>query len=410
MPMGGGMPPGAFGGNPALLGQPAEFPNPAQRSKEPDSPFSIKDDGAPNAFSADPYPYRPQRFQLLFGYTFMWFRPGNFPVLTTTGSPADLVPGAVDQAGTRVLSSGPREPGLSSAFRTKFTYWLRDPEILSLDGEFFVMEQRSLFKAFDSDSVGVPLIARPYFNPGFVTEDADPRSLPGLTRASVFDSVRSRFMGADMNLKWHSSVHAEGAHLAIFAGIRWLRLDERYYSDDTITGVGGIGFDTAISDTFTTYNQFFGGQLGAEYRYTLGRFSWDLGGKVAIGPNYQTIKINGLTRQTDLVFGGTVTDDSTGLYAQPSNVGNYRTTQLAMAWEAGTKLNFDITERLRFQVGYAFLYLNRTVRPGDQMDRIINIQPLLAGNAIPPALPGPPTFRQSTFYAHMLNLGLEFSY
>lgn len=412
MPMGGGMPPGAFGGNPALLGQPAEFPNPAQKSKEPENPFSLKEDGSPNAFTSDPYPYRPMRLQFSLGYTFLWFRPGDYPTLATTGSTVDANPGALDQPGTQIRSGGPREPGPSSAFRTTFTYWLRDPEILSLNGEFFLMEQRSLLGSLNSDGTGTPVLSRPFFNPTPLAlgEDADSRSLPGVARATLSDSVRTRLMGGDLNLKWHSSAHAEGAHLAIIAGLRWLRLDERYQSYDTRDDIGGFGGQNfTISDTFTTYNQFFGGQLGAEYRYTLGRFSVDLAGKVALGPNYQTIKIHGQTVVVDTATSTRDVDESLGLFAQPSNVGNYRRTQLAVVWEAGGKLNFDITERLRFQVGYSFLMQNRTVRPGDQMDRVINRQDVLAPQT-EPALPGPPSFRQSYFYAHMLNLGLEFIY
>ncbi|MSQ95558.1 MAG: hypothetical protein EXR98_13505 [Gemmataceae bacterium] len=410
MPMGGGMPPGAFGGNPALVGQPAEFPNAAQPSKEPQSPFSMKDDGAPNAFNSDPYPYRPMRLQMSFGYSLLWFRPGNYPTLATTGSIADQIPGALDQPGTRILSGGTRDPGPSASFRSTFTYWLRDPEILSLNAEFFLMEQRSLFNTLESDINGSPILMRPFFNPAILAEEADQRSLPAVSRATLTDSVRTRLMGADANLKWHSSVHAEGAHFAIFGGMRWLRLDERYNSFDTRTDISGVGQVITYSDTFTTYNQFFGAQFGANYRYTLGRFSLDLGAKLALGPNYQTIKINGHTDIT-IIGGGSVSNSGQGLYAQPSNVGNYRAISFSMVSQADAKLNFDITERLRFQVGYSFLLLNRAVRPGEQMDRTINTQQqVLLPGLIEPNLPGPPSFRQSSFYAHMLNFGLEFNY
>jgi hypothetical protein len=409
----GGPPPGAFGGNPNLGGRPAEFPNPAQPSQEPSSPFTLKEDGMPNAFNTDQYPYVPLRFQMSAGYTFLWFKAGSYPALATTGSVNDAIPGALNQPNTSILAGGAREPGLSNAFRSSFVYWLKDPECFSLVGDFFIMEQRSVFTNFNSDALGNPVLARPFFNPNTIAEDADPRSLPGISRTTMTDSVRTRLMGSDVNLMWHSSPNLDGAHFAFLAGFRWFRLDERYQSYDTTTDIGGGGFYTTISDTFTTYNQFFGGQLGFEYKYRMGRFSLEATAKAAYGPNYQTIKIAGDTSILDLTTLQTFTSPQ-GLFAQPSNVGNYTKTQFAALIDTSIKANFEITEHLKFQVGYTFMYLNNSVRPGDQMDRSINTQQLPIGavglNPTPPLLPGPPSFRQSAFSVNMLTLGLEFCF
>ena len=228
-----GMPPSAFGGPPDMGGQPAEFPNAGKPSSEPTSPFSLKDEGAPNAFNCDQYPYVPLRFQISAGYVFTWFRGGNFPPLTSTGSVNDQPSGALGQPNTVLLTNGVREPGLSSAFRTSITYWLKDPEVYSLDADFFIMEQRTLAKRYESDGAGVPLLARPYFNVGNGAEDAQLFAIPGVLRGTVSDSVRTRLMSADVNLKWHSSPNLDGAHFAFLTGVRWFRLDERYLNEDT---------------------------------------------------------------------------------------------------------------------------------------------------------------------------------
>src|SRR5262249_16493916 len=105
----------------------------------------------------------------------------------------------------------------------------------------------------------------------------------------------------------------------------------------------------------------------------------------------------------------TTSDATQGLYAQSSNIGEYRQTKFAILPEVAAKLNIDLCDRIRFNISYSFFWLNNTVRPGDQMDRNITIQPFGSGGGIfQPVLPGPPTFRQSTFNVQMLNLGLEF--
>src|SRR4051794_26651198 len=119
MPPGGGMmgpPPGAFGGNPKLACPPADFPNTPQPSQEPVSPFSIKEEGRPNAFNdcPDPRLLSPTRFQISVGYSLMWLRGAGFPPLVTSGDILDPVPGALKQPGTTILSNGLGTPGAAS--------------------------------------------------------------------------------------------------------------------------------------------------------------------------------------------------------------------------------------------------------------------------------------------------------
>src|ERR1043165_2274564 len=106
-PGGGGPPPGAFGGNPALGGMPADFPNPGVPSKEPVSPFSIKDDGLPNAFSIlnDPRPRVNPYFWTIRGEYLNWQISSTGPsvVLVTTTSNSPIERGALDQPNTSIV-------------------------------------------------------------------------------------------------------------------------------------------------------------------------------------------------------------------------------------------------------------------------------------------------------------------
>jgi hypothetical protein len=251
------------------------------------------------------------------------------------------------------------------------------------------------------------VLTRPFFNAVTRQEDAAPRALPGVLRGTLHDSVTTQFMGAEVNLRYNSAAQYQGASFNFIAGARWIRLNESFYSFDTSMNASGAGATTSFSDTLNTRNQFYGGQVGLEWMYRLDRLTFDLSGKFAIGPNTQTIRIDGATTVTDPAAGTSVTARQ-GLFAQPTNVGTYSLIRTAYVSEFGAKMGINLTDSLRFNVGYSFLLFTNTVRPGDQIDRNVNVQILRSGTPTAPLVPGPPSFRQSTFNAHMLNLGLEF--
>jgi hypothetical protein len=409
MPPGGGMmAPGAFNGAPPM-GAPADFPNPAQPSQEPVSPFSMRDDGAPNAFTTLSEPYcNAARWQISAGYSLIWFKANSFFPLVTTGSVNDAQPAALGQPGTIVLDDGSRNPGASAAFRTTFTYWLIDPEVMCLDGNFFVMEQRSVFRSFASTSSGFPLLARPFFDPVNNVETSDVRAFPSALAGTLSDGTRTRLMGAELNLKFFScSSQSQGSVFSCFFGFRWLRLDEQYSSYDTATDLTGGGLSSTISDTFGTLNNFYGGQVGAEWMCRWGRANFGFIGKVAVGPIYQNIHISGMTTQTDSTTGITISDNQ-GLFAQPSNRGSYSAVTTSVLPEIGSRFSVDVNDHIRFHINYSYFWMYNTVRPGDTMDRNVNIQPLLSGGGFGPALPPPPSFNRSVFSAQMLSFALEF--
>lgn len=352
----------------------------------------------------------PARWEASLAYTYFWLRTPHFPVLATTGSTSDAVPGGLGQPNTTVLVGDLLNSKPSPGFRATMTLWLEDPEIFCVDANFFMMEQRVKQQTFTSNANGSPVLSRPYFNPVTQTESADPRARPGTIQGSMMDSVTTQLMGAEANLKIFSpSCFQEGYGINFFGGFRWVRFQEQYQNFDTANELGGGGSKTNFSDTFTTDNQFFGGQLGSEVQYKFLGITFGILGKIAVGPNNQTIQISGHTTQTNLVTGA-VTNDNQGIYAQPSNVGTYQSTIIAVMPEVAARMQFELTNNLRIKVSYSYMTINNIVRPGDQLNRNINIQPLGSGGGFAPALPPPPTFNQTSFYAQMLNFALELRY
>ena len=59
--------------------------------------------------------------------------------------------------------------------------------------------------------------------------------------------------------------------------------------------------------------------------------------------------------------------------ALPSNSGRARREAFAVVPEAIARVGWNLGEHSRFFVGYNFLLLSDAVRPGDQIDRTVNV-------------------------------------
>src|SRR5262249_48659808 len=229
----------------------------------------------------------------------------------------------------------------------------------------------------------------------------------------------SRLWGAEangvMNLLADNRVRFDG-----LVGFRYLSLQE------------GLGIDTdqlfaaappfapsalaiTTSDRFSTRNQFYGGQVGGRLSWRGGRVSLNLLGKVGLGSTHQPLRVNGTATATG---SGVLTDIQPvtvpgGVFAQASNIGRRSRDQFAVISEAGLGVTYSITHRIQAGVGSNFLYWSSVVRPGDQIDRNVNITraalPLIGSTPTGPVAPLP-RFDRDDFFAHGVSftLGLSF--
>lgn len=370
--------------------------------------------GRAHAQEGDSEDAPPSRWQVGADYMVFWLNQASFPILVTTGRVSDPLPGALGQPGTRILQRGPYDHNEGSAGRVSLLYWIDPDRTLDLEGNFFGAEQQSLFYSIGSNNNGSPLLARPFFDiqPAVNSQSAVPRSFPGLLAGNINFTYMTRLMGAEANARYDMQGWGwqNGISFSVLSGMRFLRLDEKYVSyDNTVQLPAGTASSFTFSDNFTTYNTFIGGQVGGRLR-----LRWDsdlfvdLEGKFAIGPNFQRVNISGLTNQYDAA-GNLVATGNQGLYAQPTNVGTYDSSGLAFLPEVAVNFNWDIAEFLRFKVGYTYFSMNRAVRPGDQINQVVNIQAIGQTNPIPPL---EPQFyrRESVIWFQAINVGLEFTF
>lgn len=249
-------------------------------------------------------------------------------------------------------------------------------------------------------------------------------------------STSSQLQGAELNGLANVLRRAGGLRLDLVGGFRWVQLAEELTftssAIDTQPFAGGgpiAGLIFNAQDQFKTTNNFYGGQIGIRAEYQVERFFVRATAKVALGDMHQIVDISGATQTQDVGFyrfglgfaNAPMQNIAGGIFAQPTNIGTHTRDVFAVAPEATTNLGYKLTRWARVMFGYNVLYLSSVARPGDQIDRVINPtrtayaaafnanSPNLAIPLVGPANPAV-TFRDSSFWAQGVNVGLEVSY
>lgn len=343
----------------------------------------------------------------------MFYSGARFPALLTTGDVANAaIPGALGQPGTQLLHGGNSAVG-SGVFGMRFAIarTFGDEDRGSVDISAFAVNSRSSSFTRTTDADGTPVLTRPFFNPIAGQEDADIRAFPGVFAGSTRDTFASAMYGGEANFRWdfYRTTPENVCGLSILVGPRYFQLNESYTNQDTVIELpAGAGNTFQFADNFGTRNHFFGGQIGSAFKVRWDHVSFDLVTKLIGGNNAQTVNINGATRITDPA-GVSATDNGQGLYAMQSNIGQWNRDRFSLGGEVGVNLGFQLLQGFRFNVGYTFFGINNIVRPGDQIDRTVNIQPLFTGGGFGVARPLP-TFRETMLNTHTINLGFEWMY
>jgi hypothetical protein len=326
------------------------------------------------------------------------FREANLPPLGVVGVPG--MPPALGGMGpiNNIVLGGALGDDLHTGFRVRAGAWLNSDHTIGVEGSYFGLMQDSDSAGFMS--TGQTLLGIPYQNAVDGTETALNLAGGGFP-GGIQALLESRLWGAEANVRANAWAW-ENLHIDLLAGYRVLGLDDNLQID-AVAGPRGPGFTGfSLQDRFSTRNRFHGGQVGAALLWCWGRFSVDVAGKLAIGGTHQQSEAGGNFRRNGTWGTG-------GLFAQPSNMGNFSRNQFSWVPELSLKVGYQVTDCLRAYAGYNFLYWTNVVRPGDQIDRVVNPSQLFGGAVQGPPRPLQP-FKGSEFWAQGLSLGLELRY
>lgn len=328
----------------------------------------------------------------------------RLPALVTTspaGTPLALA-GVLGAPGTTVLfGDSSVNKDWRSGGRITAGYWLDPQRRSGIEASFFGLENIST--GFAADTNTYPILARPFTNALTGAQDALLAGFPAAITGSVSASETSRLLGAgalyrqDLGL-WGTS------RVSALIGYRYLRSSDTLGTTDT--AVSPV-FGTATPvDNFKASSNFQGVDLGVTGDWRSGPWSLEWRGKVALGANFNSADISGVT---SISFGGVTTTAAGGFLAATSNIGHYEQTRFAAVPELSLKAGYQIAPAWRLIAGYDVIYWTGVQRAGGLIDTTVN--PTL----IPPAQPaGPlrpqPVFNTTNLLAQGFSLGVRYNY
>lgn len=295
-----------------------------------------------------------------------------------------------------------------SGGRVTLGSWINCQHTIGMEINGFYLEQRTFGDRFTSGGEGGATLFVPFTKAVYNTSSSFTIADAAANRTGgIAITTSSRMWGAEASTVFNRS-RACGFELDYYFGFRYLDLDEDLnILASTVTTDTGTGNQTfaAIQDHFDTRNQFYGGQVGFKLGWYPCRWSCELIGKVALGNVHQVVEITGQTRQT----GQTTSTTPGGFFTQPSNISRRTHDEFAVVPQAQLKIGFELfPERVFLGLGYDFLYWNRVVRPGSQIDAVVD--PNQAATTPVGGARPLPFLNPTDFIAHGASLSLEFRY
>src|SRR5204863_467284 len=132
-------------------------------------------------------------------------------------------------------------------------------------------------------------------------------------------------------------------------------------------------------------------------------------GKIALGASQQNVN----TRGSTFISTTPATQVNAGFLALSTNSGRFARTDFAAIPEAGFNVCLNLTDHCKLIFGYSFVYWDNVMRPGDQVDHVVN--PNRVPTSLTFGMPGGPNrpaplLGGSDFWAQGFNFGLEIRY
>jgi hypothetical protein len=359
-------------------------------------------------------------------YLLWWTQGMGTPPLVTTspaGTPAASA-GVLGTSGTSILlGNGKLLTGDRNGVRLRLGTWLGYQRRLGLVVEYAQLADLGSRYGFQSN--GTKILARPYTNvgptaPGGSQPTARLVSYPGRAAGSVLVDASTKMDSWALGMRWNRRAVSTGRYhtcdvcanphrgrrLDLIGGYRYLQLDDQLSITDSLaTGIQTQSGLTSF-DGFQTGNEFHALELGVLGEWYRDRWSLEGLFKVDLGRTRQSVWIDGSTQISD---GGATTSANGGLLALPTNQGQHSRWTNAAAIELGLTAGYAITSDLQITAGYNVIYWWNTVRAGDQISLSVNETYLPEFGGAPSGAAQPAfAFQQTNFWAHGLNVGLDY--
>jgi len=338
-------------------------------------------------------------------------------ILTNPGAALVETAGDADHTGRAPISGG----------RVAFGYWqLQDnPWIpggardLGVEAVFFFIGQRSV----NATNGPTPTLVRPFFDLNDRQESAFIVAAPGLATGSISGHAQVDLWGAEANVWKGLYYNYPGTNLTVsmMGGFRYLSADSLIEVSSTSVfdpnlPVTSVFFPFSsnrleVFDSFATHNRFYGGQFGIDGKWwVFDKFCVEGAFKLGLGVTSEDLTIVGSQFRT--FANGATASYTGGLLALPSNIGQFHRDKFAQVPEFDLKSSYPVMDHLTLTGTFSALYWSRIARPGQQVDRQLDITQIpnfpLNPGAVPTGLGRPAVpFNQSSLWVIGASFGVE---
>lgn len=341
--------------------------------------------------------------------------PNPTPILVTAPVAFNRSP-LIGEPGTEVLIGDDK---IKNQWRSggKFAlgYWFDNRKCYGAEASYCFLPDGSNHQTVASSGLpGSIILSVPFFDTTTDSESSSPVARPNRFAGRVKFKLANRMQGAELN--GLASLFSDCSfEINALAGFRYWNFDERLRLHVDSPAIDLPGEVYLVNDQFHTKNNFYGGQLGLGVDYVYNNFFFNAKGKLALGAMCEEVSINGEFITNNFNGLGEPITYSGGYFALPSNIGRHKRTCFAVLPEVNVNIGYQLLHNLRLQVGYTFLYVNKVLWAGKQINRNINpSQSSLYEFDANPELVGTPgptaSLKNASFWAQGLNVGIIFDF
>jgi hypothetical protein len=191
-----------------------------------------------------------------------------------------------------------------SGGRLQAGYWFDPSRKRGLEVSFFDLQDAST--GFAANSGTNAILARPFVNALTNQQDTTLVSFPGVATGAIAVNETSRLLGAGALYRQEIGAWG-GQRISGLIGYRYLHSsdDLSIPSNSNFLGGGGIpALALSGTDAFSASSDFHGLDLGLAGEWKGGPWTLEWRGKVALGANFNSAAISGMTTIGGVAFPG----------------------------------------------------------------------------------------------------------
>ncbi len=333
-------------------------------------------------------------------------KPTGLPALVSTSplgtDPADA--GILGPTGSVLFGDETIQNTLRSGARLNFGYWFTPEHLAGVETRLLWLngEKIDLFAAGGDDLI----LATPFTDADTGLPGAVLISFPGLQDGEARVRANTQLFGLEV-LGRHIVSLQGCSRMDVIGGYRYLRLDDTLRSESiflSLDPASGFDADTIVAriDAFRSKNDFHGGEFGLVYRWWNCCWAVNLTAKAALGGTRTLSRVSG--RTVEISPTDEVTTTPGGIFAAPSNIGDYERTDFSAVGDVGIKLEYAFGPQLRLTLGYNWMGWSNIARIGDRIDTVVD--PTQIPPSTNPAATRPGfAFQNTSFWSHGLTFG-----